>query len=306
MDQTTERVALPVPALPAGPDEAAGAAPDSGWLVLVVGGPNKGAVLPLGHGVLRLGAGLSNDIVLADPAMAEQQAVLTLDASGARIAPLAKGLSVNAKPVLPGRSVAVADSALIYAGDTVLLLRGPPQPARRRARWLLLAVPVLLAVVGVAALVGFASPSRGAAAPRHVPAIAATARPATEAADALRERLRQAGLSGQITLTASSGAVVAEGQLPGPDLARWAEHQLWFDGRYKGALSLVNRVREAPPSERPNLQLRAVSTGQVPYLIVANGDRYVENAVVDGWTIEQISPDKVVLSRNGRRVELVL
>lgn len=302
MDQTTERVALPVPALPAGPDEA----PDSGWLVLVVGGPNKGAVLPLGHGVLRLGAGLSNDIVLADPAMAEQQAVLTLDASGARIAPLAKGLSVNAKPVLPGRSVAVADSALIYAGDTVLLLRGPPQPARRRARWLLLAVPVLLAVVGVAALVGFASPSRGAATPHHVPAIAATARPATEAADALRERLRQAGLAGQITLTASSGAVVAEGQLPGPDLARWAEHQLWFDGRYKGALSLVNRVREAPPSERPNLQLRAVSTGQVPYLIVANGDRYVENAVVDGWTIEQISPDKVVLSRNGRRVELVL
>lgn len=305
MDQTTESVALPSSAAAAGPDEAAGGAPDSGWLVLVAGGPNKGAVLPLGHGVLRLGAGLSNDIVLADPAMAEQQAVLTLDASGVRIAPLAEGLSVNAKPVQPGRSAAVADGTLVHAGDTVLLLRGPPQPPRRRARWLLLAVPVLLAVVGAAALVGFASPSRGAA-PRSIPAIAATARPATEAADALRERLRQAGLAEQITLTASSGAVVAEGQLPGPDLARWAEHQLWFDGRYKGALSLVNRVREAPPSERPNLQLRAVSTGQVPYLIVANGDRYVEGAVADGWTIEQISPDKVVLSRNGRRVELVL
>ena len=100
--------------------------------------------------------------------------------------------------------------------------------------------------------------------------------------------------------------MVAEGQVPGPDLARWAEHQLWFDGRYKGALSLVNRVREAAPGERPTLQLRAVSTGQVPYLIVANGDRYVESAVVDGWTIEQISPDKIVLSRNGRRVELIL
>ena len=54
------------------------------------------------------------------------------------------------------------------------------------------------------------------------------------------------------------------------------------------------------------LQLRAVSTGRVPYLIVANGDRYVEGAVVDGWTIDQITPDKVVLSRNGRQVELML
>lgn len=307
MGQTTERIALPFPAVAttAGLDEAAGAAPDSGWLVLVAGGPNKGAVLPLEHGTLRFGAGLSNDIVLADPAMAAQQAVITLDASGARIAPLANGLSVNAKPVQPGRSITVADGALVYAGDTVLLLRGPPQP-RRRARWLLLAVPLLLAVVGAAALVGLASPSRGAVAPRSTPAIATAAHPATEAADALRERLRQAGLAEQITLTTNSGAVVAEGQVPGPDLARWAEHQLWFDGRYKGALSLVNRVRESAPSERPNLQLRAVSTGQVPYLIVANGDRYVENAVVDGWTIEQISPDKIVLSRNGRRVELVL
>lgn len=306
MDQTTERVALPSPAVAAAsPDKVAGAAPDSSWLMLVAGGPNKGAVLPLGHGVFRFGAGPSNDIVLADLAMAEQQAVFTLDTSGARIAPLATGLSVNAKPVQPGRSVAVTDGALVYAGDTVLLLRGPPQPCRR-AGWLLLVVPLLLAGVGAAALVGFASPSRGAAAPRSAPAVMTAARPATEATDALRERLRQAGLAEQITLTASSGAVVAEGQVPGPDLARWAEHQLWFDGRYKGALSLVNRVREAAPGERPNLQLRAVSTGQVPYLIVANGDRYVESAVVDGWTIERISPDKVVLSRNGRRVELVL
>lgn len=305
MDQTIKRVASPPPAVvAAGSVQAMGAAPDGGWLVLVTGGPNKGAVMPLEHGVLHLGAGLSNDIVLADPAMAEEQAVLTLAPSGARLTPLADGLSVNGRRIQAGRSVAVADGALIQAGETMLQLRGPPEP-RRRARWLLLAVPLLLAGVGGAALVGLASPSRGAA-PRSVPAVATPAHPAAEAADALRERLRQAGLAEQVSLTASPGAVVAEGQVPGPDLARWAEHQLWFDGRYKGALSLINRVREAAPGERPNLQLRAVSTGQVPYLIVANGDRYVESAVVDGWTIEQISPDKIVLNRNGRRVELIL
>ena len=308
MDQTAERAApaLTLPIVPAQAAPMPDVAPDEGWLVLVTSGPNKGAVLPLGHGAFRLGAGLSNDIVLADPAMAEEQAVLTFDASGARVAPFAAGLSVDAKPVQAGRSVAVTDGALIYAGETVLQVRGPPQP-RRRAGWLLLAAPLLLVGVGGAALVGFASPSRGDAAPPNAaPATTAAAYSATEAADALRGRLQQAGLADRVSLTASSGAVVAEGNLPGPDLARWAEHQLWFDGRYKGALSLVNQVREATPGERPQLQLRAVSTGRVPYLIAANGDRYVEGAIVDGWAIDQISQDKVVLSRNGRRVELIL
>ena len=274
--------------------------------MLVTSGPNRGAVVPLAYGAFRLGAGLSNDIVLADPAMADEQAVLTLDAAGARVSPLAAGLSVDAKSVQVGRVVALADGALIHVGDTVLQLRGPPAP-RCRAGWMLLALPLLLVGIGGGALLGFASPSRGnAALARSVPAAATAAYPATEAADALRERLLKAGLADQISLTASSGAVVAEGNLLGPDLGRWAEHQLWFDGRYKGALSLVNRVREAAPGEKPNLQLRAVSTGRVPYLIVANGDRYVEGAVVDGWTIDQISPDKITLSRNGKQVELVL
>lgn len=310
MDQIAARAiagsAAPAVVTPSN-DPVPNVAPDEGWVVLVTSGPNKGAAVPLGHGTFRLGAGLSNDIVLADPAMADEQVLLSFDASGAHVTALAPGLSIDAKSMQPGRSVTVKDGASIHAGDTALQLRGPPRP-RRRTGWLLVTVPLLLLLgVGGTALVGVASPSRGdAAPPRSAPAITTTAYPATEAADALRERLQQAGLAEQINLTASSGAVVAEGSLPGPGLARWAEQQLWFDGRYKGALSLISRVREASSAERPNLQLRAVSTGRVPYLIVANGDRYVEGAVVDGWTIDQISAEKIVLSRNGRRVELAL
>lgn len=305
MDQTAARIATSLPSAIVTPP--VDSAPDEGWIVLVTGGPNKGAVLPLGHGTFRLGAGLSNDIVLADAAMADEQVLLSFDASGARATSLAPGLRVDAKNVQNGRSITVTDGASIQAGDTVLQLRGPPRP-RRRTGWLLVAVPLLVLLgVGGTALVGVASPSRGdAAIPRSAPAVTNATYAATEAADALRERLQQAGLAEQIGLSASSGAVIAEGSLPGPDLARWAEQQLWFDGRYKGALSLISRVREASSTERPNLQLRAVSTGRVPYLIVANGDRYAEGAVVDGWTIDQISAEKIVLSRNGRRVELAL
>lgn len=311
MRQTTGGIVpapAPLAAVAMRADSAPGAAPDEGWLVVVTGGPNKGAVVPLGQGAFRFGAGLSNDVVLADPAMADEQAVLSFDAHGARVAPLAAGVRVDGKPVAPGRALPVADGALVQAGETVLQLRGPPRPRRRRGGWLLVAVPLVLVGVGGSALVGFASPSRGGGVAAHTAPVAApSANPASEAAaSSLRERLQQVGLAEQIGVTAVPGAVVAEGHLSGPDLARWAEHQLWFDGRFKGNLSLVNRVREAPAGERPNLHLRAVATGKVPYLIVANGDRYVEGAVVDGWTVERITPEKVVLSRNGRRVELAL
>ena len=309
MDQAAGRAASATPLRTAAPMPAASmlsAGSDQPWLVLVMSGPNKSAVLPLGQGAFRLGAGLNNDIVLADAAMADEQAVLSIDASGARVAPLAAGLRVDARPVRVGRTVTVTDGTQILAGETVLQLRGPSLP-RRRVGWLLLAVPLLLVGVGGAALVGIASPGHGGTArPHSVPASAGTTSLASEAVEVLRDRLRQVGLAEQVSLSASSGAVVANGQLPGPDLARWAEHQLWFDGRYKGSLSLISRVREAPQGEKPALQLSAVSTGRVPYLIAANGDRYGEGAVVDGWTIKQISPDKVVLSRNGRQVEMVL
>ena len=292
------------PAGAGGPDQGAGDRAVPGWSLEVTAGPNRGAVVPL-EGEARLGSGLDNDIVLADHEVAEQQAVFSLEGDAAVLDPLLPGVMVDGRPAAPGRLVVLRDGLLLQAGGTVIRVHGPAARPRR-ARWLLAAVPVLLVAVGGAALVGSMSPGRtDLVVPPAAPAAAPAPASAT-AAEALKERLRAAGLADQIQVTATPGAVVAEGRVAGPVLARWSEHQVWFDSSYKGTLSLVNRVREAAPDERPNIQLRAVSFGTVPYLITATGDRYMQGSVVEGWTVEQIAPDKVVLSRNGRRVELGL
>ena len=279
-------------------------ASERGWTIAVTDGPNKGAAVPLDGDQFTIGAGLSNDIVIADGAMAPQQAVVSVDDHGATLESLAPGLTIDGKDMVPGAPVAVIDGTVLRAGDTVFTVSGPARP-RSRAVWLL-AIPAALIATGVGALGGLASPGRTPPPPIDAPRAAADAPPVARAAAELSERVRANGLGEQIRVEAAGGAVVAEGALGGPDLARWSENQVWFDSRYKGSVPLVNRVREAAPDERPDLQLRAVSTGQVPYLITRSGDRYVEGAVVNGWTIEQIAADKVVLSRGGRRVELGL
>ena len=276
---------------------------ESDWSFEIVAGPNRGAVVPI-EGEARIGTALENDIVLADPGVASEQMAFTLEHGAATLHPLTEGVSLAGRAVGAGRVIDLRDGQMIQAGDTVLRIHGPAR--KRRLGWLLIAAPVLVLLVGAAALVGLGGTGRSGGPPPAQAAATAAPRPSAGAAEALTERLRAAGLGDSIQVTAAPGAVVAEGRLAGPLLALWGEQQVWFDSQYRGTLSLVNRVREAAPDERPNIQLRAVSFGDPAYIITATGDRYPEGSVVDGWMIERITPDKVVLSRNGRRAELVL
>ena len=279
-----------------------------GWQIEIEQGPHQGGVVSLEPGEFKIGTELSNDIVLADAGVAGEQATLTVESDGSAVLhSLAAGVTVEGKEVPIGTDVAVPSGAAIHAGGTVMKFRGP-RMSRPWWIWALAGIPAVLLLSVGAALVGLISPGQSNAVPRPIPVVSpVTAMSATDAVAAFGQRLRDAGLYDQVRLTPGSGAVTAEGSLSGPDMARWSEQQVWFDGHYKGGLSLVNRVREAAPQEGPNLRISAVSTGSVPYLITANGDRFVEGAVVDGgWTIEHIGADSVMLVRNGQRVELKL
>lgn len=275
-----------------------------GWSLEVAEGPNKGAVVPL-DGETRIGSGLDNDVVLADAAMADSQALFVPDGERCLLDPLAGGIRVNGRPAPTGRFVVLRDGMLVQAGDTTIRVHGPPV-RRRRTPWLLAAVPALLAAVGIAALVGTAAPGRNAGqAQQAVQPPPQPPPPATQAADALRQRLREAGLGDDITVRPEPGMVVATGAVTGPMLARWKELLPWFDARFTG-LPLRNLVNEAAPDDKPSIQLRAVSLGAVPYLIVASGDRYVIGSVVDGWLVESIESDKIVFSKGAKRAEMRL
>lgn len=301
----------PQPALPraAPTQQAAPALP--GASLRVLNGAQAGSATLLPAGCFRIGRDLDNDVVLADPAIAPAHALLIVDARGARLRLLRSGRAGSRKRITPGTAME------LQLGETMLRIEAhAAAPPRRRHALLLGGTAVLALGIACAALAAAAlTPAL------HTPAVAArdpgaaTAIPPVSglpanaplpgAAAALADRLAAAGLAEGISISASADALLARGTLPPEAMPAWRGVQEWYDAAHPQGPVLVREVREARLADRPRLQVQAVWTGPLPFLIAADGERYGEGAVVDGgWTIERIEPAHIVLSRAGRTIAL--
>jgi hypothetical protein len=281
--------------------------PDQAWRLLVRRGPNRGASVPLQAGSYRLGRGYDNDIILADPAIADAQAVIAVGGDQAALEPLAPGLRLSGHRVRPGRGRALRTGATVEIGDTLLEIAGPPAPRRRRWLALPLGAVVLAGAVSVALATNTAPHQAAQAVVAAAPPAVAPAPSAEAARAAFADALHGAGIGEAVHLTSTPGTVVAEGALDPAQMPRWTDAQMWFDQHYKGALALIDHVRPATAANDPHPRFRAVSLGAIPYVIGESGDRYTEGAVLDGgWTISAIKPDQVLLTREGRTVAVTL
>ena len=128
------------------------------------------------------------------------------------------------------------------------------------------------------------------------------------ATSSLRRRLAKFGIADRIEVSAGGeGTVIAAGEIESGLEPDWSAAQQWFDQRFGRHIVLDGRVslRRGPPG--PPLSIRAVWTGEAPYVIAGNGQKYVEGALLDsGWKIERIERDVIVLSRRGETLRLAL
>lgn len=293
------------------------------WCLEIATGPNAGAAVPLAAGQYRLGADRDNDIVLADSAVAGQQAVLTVDLDSATLDALATGAQWRGSPLPAGSCNTLYSGAEILVGATTLRLHGPR--SGRRSRLLSVAVPTALLALAALLPTGIsegpgvahrsADPPRPAVAvqpARALPppvrhAVASPAPTAPEAAGALQDHLLSMGLAGTIATSVAGNALVATGGVAPSARDRWVAAQMWFDGRFGGRITLIDRVGASVADTAPRFQVRAVSAGVVPYVITVSGERYTEGAVLDGgWVIAQISAERIVLHNGDRRLEVGL
>jgi type III secretion system YscD/HrpQ family protein len=118
--------------------------------------------------------------------------------------------------------------------------------------------------------------------------------------------VKAAGLGNIIQLRLDKDhKVVARGTARPEDMQKWAQLQASFDQRYGRYLQIVSQVgetrHEAPPAG-VQLNVRAVAFGDVPFVVLGDGEKYLEGSVLtDGWTIVKISPKEIVLSKGGQR-----
>lgn len=118
-----------------------------------------------------------------------------------------------------------------------------------------------------------------------------------------RERLdgllQEQGLSRALRVNETKGRLEASGQLDGTQLVKFQLVQQQFRREFGAhpVLELINQTR-TPRQDELEFEVRSVSFGRVPYVILADNQRYpVGGATAGGVRVLAIRPDAVVVSK---------
>ena len=291
------------------------------FTVSVLTGAHAGAVLELSAGQHVFGSDQVADVVLSDDGLAPQHFALLLREGGARIEALAEDIEVDGTPVTPQVATAAAFPVELDIGGVRLRVDGPAaDPALLTATtqpdesWQPLARPsVTLLAAGLFVLgfgmaiyalggLGYAREAAGLGPDRGQGAVAKPG--AADAARFVAEKLAAAGLQRALTVQAEDGAVRVDGILPADKQAAWQAVQRQFDQTYGGRF-VLHADLNAQSTQRPGLQPAAVWAGPQPYVMTEAGERLPEGSVLDdGWTVERILADRIILRRGAQSVAL--
>lgn len=308
------------------------------YTLAIEAGLYAGTAQDLPAGTYAIGGSIEADMVLIGEGLAPRHAIVAVDGDEARIEALADGVSVaGSGPLKVNRTVTVLlpceisivgveiclsrtvsgrDAAPSSASGFRFFAGGLLRPAA--ALGIGAAVVALIASNLVAGAYGSngsfsvepLKPARtmvstaapGAATPEFKTQLRAPSSSLVQgAADELRREVEKAGLL-NVAIGASDGAVTALGMVEPAAAGRWQNVQQWFDEHSKGEIALVNSVAVKAEKVPSSLGIEAVWRGPQSHLVI-HGQKYMEGAVLDdGWTIQHIEAERVVLKRDGRLV----
>lgn len=284
----------------------------AGGLALVVEkGVHAGGSANNRAGILTIGAALDNDVVLIADKLSPHHARLS-------VRNIWRGLlRIEAKD----GPVRLADGRVIDQGrflDVVMPARFQlaaaefkAEPANDISKAKKFALPAVL----LAALALMLPPLTGVisglfSAPGSVMQVAAPAPlvQSTEQAEKflemLRGRLREAGLTGQVSADrGGAGSLVATGTIEPANADKWRDVIKWYDAQPGAPLLLNNVTRGEVNAVLP--AFRAVWLDAKPQVVLLSGQTAgVGETIGGGWKIEAIEASGVVLSRDGRTAKV--
>jgi hypothetical protein len=290
------------------------AAEDDVWRLEIADGPNSGAVVSLAPGRYRLGSDTGDDIVLADREVAPSHAMLRLTADHADITALAGGIVLQRSALKTGQPKMLKRGAVLTIGGTRIRVAGTAATHRPQRRRLITACLALLGVMGAIAVYHGAVPATVGATEVGAPATLAHSPPTPTQAVTLaqavadfRHYLASTGLAQTVRINANGDVVVASGTIQPGDRGSWLDAQKWFDGHPSSRFALRDTVNVVGAVNPPQLAIAAVSMKPVPNIVTQDGQHLIAGAVLqDGWHIDRITLNDVILSRDGREVRIAL
>jgi hypothetical protein len=290
----------------------------------VVGGLHKGARLDLTESTYTIGSDTAADIVLRDSGIADLHARLRYRSGRVELEAIGGAVDLaNGEAVPEGRGRRCRLPLDLKVGGAQIRLEDS-RPAKRGLVFTDRPLLVLVSIVAVVFVLSIATKGLSRAAPEpwtqqaaasqsvittSIPASANTTPAgkgtlAERAREQLDTHLAESGLD-SLTVDNDEGRLVVSGTIPSGRHDAWRNIQAWFDQAYGGQVLLASKVKTGVTDQKPRLALRAIWYGQRPYIITADGARYHEGAFLnDGWIIEEIGNDRLLLARNGTTVAL--
>jgi hypothetical protein len=293
-------------------------------LLLVEGGIHRSAAVEVSVGETDVGSDAANHVVVSDlPAPTAFR--LRWDGRSLVLSAVGCDAEVDGKALCRGRDRRLERSSSLVVGGIAFRLKLPMTADTAGSGGLLrgsrsLGAGFAAGIACAAALAGtalIAAPSLPAPSMRFADVsreitgsaakVEATAPQATHARDGaallkdFRQQLASAGLDEVSVNIQSDGAVEAVGRIAPAKGEAWRAAVRWFDTAAAGRAVLVDRVNAAAAAA--SLQVQAVYTGPIPYVIDGEGQKlFVGASLPDGSVIQKIESESVLLKRGDQLV----
>ncbi|MGZ2402912.1 SctD/MshK family protein [Rhizobium ruizarguesonis] len=265
-----------------------------------------------------IGSGLDSDIVFVEQRLESHHFRITFlrDSIKVEVEAVAAGISIEGRgDIAAGERVVLPLPVVVHAGTMSILWSAPDAAQAGSTGIPRLLIPmvamVLVGLLGIGALsaiffYGGSPDTLSANSPGAEPAPIIN-RPDDQVnqatAKALQQEVDRAGLR-NIKIASANGVVTAHGTVMPALVARWQKVQQSFDHRTSGALTLVSGVAIKEEKAPPSIAVEAIWRGALPYLLIGGQKYFVGALLDDGWTVDQIEDDHVLLSRNGQLAAL--
>lgn len=282
-------------------------------------GLHQGVHLTLDGAVYTIGSAASADLILSDAGIAGRHMVLrfvegrvaveALEGDVVVVGPHGQETRIpmgNGHRARLPLEIAVGDARLRLGSGAPI--QAPPASSsiwQSKIHWIL-ALILMCLCVGAFAFRG--DPVAPAALATNAPARAPQLLPATAAQARLwfEQQLLAADLK-SIKVSEAGAQLLAEGAYDPSQKPRWIALQQAYDRQFGQQVMLQANVSAHSEIARPRVRFQAVWFGANPYVINDSGKRlYPGAALADGWTLERIESNQVILARGEERFTLTL
>ena len=289
-------------------------------LLSITRGLHQGVHLTLDSAVYTIGSAASADLILSDAGIAERHMVLrfvdgriAVEALGGDV--LVLGPEGRETRVPMGNGHRARLPLEIGIGDARLRLEsGVPTPVstaavssawRNKPQWLM-ALVLMFLCVGAFAFRGESTTPTALVISAAAEAPAVSRATPTQAHLWLDQQLLAAGIK-SIRVSEVEGRLIAEGSYEPGQKPQWIALQQAFDKQFSQQVMLQTNVTVRADIANPRVRFQAVWFGTNPYVINDSGKRlYPGAALADGWVLERIENNQVVLARGEERFTLTL